>query len=200
MCTAHAVTDGFCTRAQLGQFILDLPEGKLVNSTSFWSARLELPSKQGAGNDTNLSTSGFWNNPAGNPTPPPSNYNSPWRRQEPSSRISPTDRRRATDDNLTGFYSYKDPIQYRVKKTGYYCVGKFNFCLHSIELYQQRLFTAVVPVTVQSSLARATTDVPYHPSYRGLVLFKNSFDGKLPASDYPKVTVSITISCLSRAH
>jgi hypothetical protein len=52
---------------------------------------------------------------------------------------------------------------------------------------------AVVPVTVlqTSSTAalqsRQSSDV--HPSYRGTVLFRNVFDGRLPATDYPKVNV-----------
>ena len=37
---------------------------------------------------------------------------------------------------------------------------------------------------------QANTDVPFHPSYKGTVLFKNTFDGQLPAGDYPKVNVS----------
>lgn len=45
---------------------------------------------------------------------------------------------------------------------------------------------AIVPVTVIST-RRAPTDVPFHPSYTGSVLFMNKFDGQLPASDYPKV-------------
>ena len=32
-----------------------------------------------------------------------------------------------------------------------------------------------------------STDVPFHPQYEGIVLFKNKFDGQLPATDYPKV-------------
>lgn len=44
--------------------------------------------------------------------------------------------------------------------------------------------------------ARAPTDVPYHPSYNGLVFFQNTFDGQLPATDYPKVTVSFDCEVL----
>lgn len=77
---------------------------------------------------------------------------------------------------------------------------------------------AIVPVTVISSTTRqAPTDlVPYHPTYNGVVLFKNTFDGQLPAADYPKINVSspgviyalqlthfarsFTSSCSSRMH
>ncbi len=49
---------------------------------------------------------------------------------------------------------------------------------------------AAVPVTLEGNSRRAQTDVPYHPSYKGSVLFKNTFDGQLAATDYPKVHVS----------
>jgi hypothetical protein len=41
-------------------------------------------------------------------------------------------------------------------------------------------------------------DVPYHPSYDGIVLFKNTFDGQLEAIDYPKVNVCTPILMQSR--
>jgi hypothetical protein len=50
---------------------------------------------------------------------------------------------------------------------------------------------AVVPVTVlPMNEDTNSTDIPYHPTYKGEVLFANKFSGQLPASDYPKVTVS----------
>lgn len=49
---------------------------------------------------------------------------------------------------------------------------------------------AVIPITVQPPLTRrADTSAP-HPSYTGSVLFRNTFDGQLPATDYPKVDVN----------
>lgn len=48
-----------------------------------------------------------------------------------------------------------------------------------------------MPVTVLNPAVRqAPTDVPSHPTYNGVVLFRNTFDGQLPATDYPKVNVS----------
>ncbi|KAG6914637.1 hypothetical protein DXG01_016198 [Tephrocybe rancida] len=161
VCTALAVTEGKCTRNQLGRFILDLPSGKQVNQTSFWSASVKLSANKASTNETNASSGEFWNNPAGNPTPPASNYTSPWRRRK-SSSYSLAVARRQTE--ISGLFSYTEPIQYPVRKT------------------------AVVPVTVVNlPTARAPTDVPYHPSYTGHVFFKNTFNGKLPATDYPKV-------------
>ena len=57
--------------------------------------------------------------------------------------------------------------------------------------------TAVVPLTVLSSdtvgTGGSSTDVPFHPRYQGSVLFKNKFDGQLPATDYPKVNLYLTL-------
>jgi hypothetical protein len=50
-------------------------------------------------------------------------------------------------------------------------------------------YPAIVPVTVLPAVQREGTKVPYHPIYSGKVLFQNTFDGKLPAADYPKVKV-----------
>ncbi|KAL0951511.1 hypothetical protein HGRIS_008196 [Hohenbuehelia grisea] len=159
VCTSSAVAGGFCSRADLGRFILDLPAGKSINETSFWSARIDLSHENITAKD--VSTSGFWDNPEGNPTPPSSNYTSPWRRSLVRRQDSPS--------SPTGIYHYSEPIQYTVRKTGYYCV-------------------AIVPVTLQSSQTRQQTpDVPFHATYSGNIFFKNTFDGKLPATDYPKV-------------
>jgi hypothetical protein len=49
---------------------------------------------------------------------------------------------------------------------------------------------AVVPVTVVSNSTTDSTDVPFHPTYSGKILFQNVFKGELPATDYPKVNVS----------
>ncbi|KAF7339301.1 Integral membrane protein [Mycena sanguinolenta] len=155
VCTSNALAGGFCTQAEMGKFIIDLPIGKYLNSTSFWTARVELPANQTERSDASVASSdgSFWNNPDGNPTPPADNHTTPWRRS-----LSP----RADDLNPSpdGLYSYSQPIQYFVRKTGYYCV-------------------AMIPVTLQRSEEHAT--------YKGTVFFQNTFDGMLPATDYPKV-------------
>ncbi|KIM70203.1 hypothetical protein SCLCIDRAFT_12757 [Scleroderma citrinum Foug A] len=102
------------------------------------------------------------------------NQTSPSRRRSGTASIQVLHGPRQQDDVLnpspTGVLSYTSAIQYQVRKTGYYCV-------------------AIVPVTVISPTTRQTsTDlVPFHPTYNGVVLFKNTFDGQLPAADYPKV-------------
>ncbi|KAJ7492427.1 lung seven transmembrane receptor-domain-containing protein [Mycena latifolia] len=153
VCTANAMAGGFCTQAEMGKFIIDLPAGKYLNSTSFWTARVELPANQTARETSGTNTNSFWDNPKGNPTPPPGNYSSPWRR----SLVSRVDNLNPSPD---GLYSYSGPIHYQVRKTGYYCV-------------------AMVPMTLQRDEEHAT--------YKGLVFFQNTFNGKLPAADYPKV-------------
>ncbi|KZT02462.1 uncharacterized protein LAESUDRAFT_738744 [Laetiporus sulphureus 93-53] len=157
VCTSDAVRGGYCDNSQLGRFIIDLPEGKSVNDTSFWSARVSFSRSDSTSPSSDTTTNGFWDNPEGNPTPPESNNTSPWRRDE------------ALNPSPSGILTYELPIQYKMRKTGYYCV-------------------AIVPVTVLQNTARQdSTDVPYHPTYSGTVFFRNTFDGKLPATDYPKV-------------
>ncbi|KAH8119856.1 lung seven transmembrane receptor-domain-containing protein [Phellopilus nigrolimitatus] len=136
VCTSDAVRGGFCDSSGLGKFIIDLPDGKSLNETSFWTARVGFRSRNAT--------------------------SSKLVRQDGDSSQS-------TSDVLW----YDQPIQYQVRNTGYYCV-------------------AIVPVTVltdESSAAgkRAPSDVPFHPSYSGVILFQNTFNGELPASDYPKV-------------
>ncbi|THH07355.1 hypothetical protein EW145_g3438 [Phellinidium pouzarii] len=134
ICTSDAVRGGFCNSDGLGKFIIDLPAGKSLNETSFWTARVGFRS--------NGTTSKMSRQDSGPTSPGP--------------------------DVLW----YDEPIQYPVRKTGYFCV-------------------AIVPVTVLTddspSRRQADTDVPFHPSYNGVILFQNTFDGKLPASEYPKV-------------
>ncbi|TFK56672.1 protein PTM1 [Heliocybe sulcata] len=163
VCTSDAMRNNFCNSSQLGRFILDLPDGKSINDTSFWSARVGFGGSGNSSTPSEVSTSGFWDNPEGNPDVPEDEntvYTSPWLARA-------YDRRDDLNPSPTGILWYQEPIQYQVRKTGYYCV-------------------AMVPVTVLSS-SDDTTDVPYHPTYNGLVFFQNTFSGKLPATDYPKV-------------
>ncbi|KAJ7631174.1 lung seven transmembrane receptor-domain-containing protein [Roridomyces roridus] len=145
ICTANSMASGFCTADEMGKFILDLPEGKSLNSTSFWTARVELPANRTGGT---ASSGSLWNNPEGNPVLPASNGTTQWRRAD------------ALNPSPDGLYAYSEPIQYFVRKAGYYCV-------------------AMIPVTVEGHDAHAT--------YQGLVFFQNTFNGMLPAADYPKV-------------
>src|SRR6266550_1641957 len=100
---------GHCTRAQLGQFIIDLPDGKSISNTSFWSARVVLPDKS-VGSNTTV-------------TPPPSERASPWRRGLSSTPDRTLFRRQSLNSSPQSPYHYTESIHYIVEKTGYYCVG-----------------------------------------------------------------------------
>ncbi|EPQ60397.1 protein PTM1 [Gloeophyllum trabeum ATCC 11539] len=183
VCTSDAMRNNFCNSSQLGRFIIDLPEGKSVNQTSFWSARVGFGRPSGSGTPSDVSTTDFWDNPDGNPVIPEdenTKYTSPWLSRSAHDAalgslgfMSPKRRDDALNPSPSGILWYQDPIQYQVRKTGYYCV-------------------AMVPVTVLSS-SEDTTDVPYHPTYNGVVLFQNTFNGKLPATDYPKVNFYLAL-------
>lgn len=102
MCTSDALVQGDCTQENLGHFILDLPLGKTINDTSFWSARILLSD---SASTSSMSIKSFEPvqqrfAPRGNPNPSP-------------------------DDILT----YSQAIHYHVTKTGYYCVGMYPNCL-----------------------------------------------------------------------
>lgn len=133
-----------------------------MNETSFWSARVEL-----TGNNT--ASSG--------------------RRRETG--ISQILQRQATVANSSAIITYTEPIHYPVEKTGFYCVGKLIFDDLETKLVADTFLQAVIPITVQSpSTRRASTGALLHPSYEGSVLFRNTFNGLLPATDYPKVNVN----------
>ncbi|WVR04155.1 hypothetical protein IAU60_001154 [Kwoniella sp. DSM 27419] len=72
---------------------------------------------------------------------------------------------------------YSGLITYAVPKTGYYCVG-------------------IVPVTLVNTRSNMPLDArdATHAEYSGLVLFKNTFEGELPAVEYPKINFYLFLS------
>jgi hypothetical protein len=123
VCTSNAVAGGFCNKESLGRFIFDLPDGMAINETSFWSARVAFS----ASNDTSsLAAGSLWDNPDGT-VPPSSEYVAPWRREGIESmnpdHLALRDGDGALNLSPSGILYYKGPIQYLVRKTGYYCVG-----------------------------------------------------------------------------
>ncbi|OAX43046.1 hypothetical protein K503DRAFT_789806 [Rhizopogon vinicolor AM-OR11-026] len=160
VCTTDAVRDGRCSSENIGKFIFSSDDGTTISQSSLWTASVAL-------NQTSSDSSGFWDNPEGNPSLPDDEDASPWRSRE--LHYFPRQANDTLNPSPYDTIAYTQPIQYQVRKTGYYCV-------------------AIVPVTVMNPAARqGPTDVPYHPTYNGVVLFRNTFDGKLPATDYPKV-------------
>jgi hypothetical protein len=98
-----------------------------MSNTTFWSARVAFPSTTSTVTGSlaedsvadGASKNGFWDNPEGNPKPPVSPYDTPFRRADPPPNPSPS-----------GLLEYDQPIQYIVRKTGYYCVGEFEPYFH----------------------------------------------------------------------
>ena len=120
----------------------------------------------------------------GNPSPPAIWYN-PSPRRDIRSQVFSRETSNSTSDLI-----YKEPIHYPVTKTGFYCVGKSTPVVNH-RCWCRNTLLAAIPVTVSHVVStRADTDVPFHPSYTGKVLFQNVFKGQLPATDYPKVNVS----------
>ncbi|KIJ27183.1 hypothetical protein M422DRAFT_62056 [Sphaerobolus stellatus SS14] len=176
ICTTSALEQGLCEESSLGHFIFDLPPDKSLNDASFFETRLglkEITSESSSATSSSIephqtsetpkAEAGFWDNPAGNPTPTPGTYDSPWRR----ATASPISTRQNTTEgnDSVSIEWYKEPLTYKVDKTGYYCV-------------------AIVPITVDGLLGRQEGQSPH---YQSIILFRNTFDGKLPATDYPKV-------------
>lgn len=118
VCTTDAVRVGLCAYDNVGKFIFSSDDGTTANQTTFWTASVALNQTSGASSDS----SGLWESPEGNPTPPADNNTSPWRSRDLHHSL------RQSSDLLNpspyGTVAYSQPIQYQVRKTGYYCAGK----------------------------------------------------------------------------
>ena len=99
VCTTDALVRGDCTQEDLGNFILDLPQGKTINDTSFWSARVLLSSASAS------ATKSF------GPV---------------QQRFTPRENSNPSPDVIL---TYSKAIHYHVTKTGYYCIGVYFNCL-----------------------------------------------------------------------
>jgi hypothetical protein len=117
VCTTDAVRVGLCAYDNVGKFIFFSDDGTAANQTTFWTASVALNQTRGASSDS----SGLWDSPDGNPTLPADNHTSPWRSRELHHSL-----RQTNDLNPSpyGTVAYTQPIQYQVRKKGYYCVGK----------------------------------------------------------------------------
>ncbi|KAG2367769.1 protein PTM1 [Suillus spraguei] len=154
VCTTDAVRVGLCAYDNVGKFIFSSDDGTTANQTTFWTASVALNQTSGTSSES------LENNSA----TPADNHTLPLRSREFYHILQ-----QSSDPSPSGIVTYTQPIQYQVRKKGYYCV-------------------AILPVTVLNPTTRQVpTDVPYHPTYSGVILFRNTFDGQLPATDYPKV-------------
>lgn len=117
---------GFCDTSGLGRFILDLPTGKSIENTTFWSARVAFPgSERGSSNATGQ---GRWIDPGGSPTSLRNGRTSAFRRDVQTRQTGAN-----PNPSPSGLLVYHEPIQYFVRKTGYYCVGKLVYRLKEAE-------------------------------------------------------------------
>ena len=119
-----------------------------MNETSFLSARVDL-----LGNNTG--SSGFWDNPKGNPTPPPSESDTPPRQREAG--LSKYLQRQAAVENPSQILTYTTPIHYPVTKTGFYCVGELFISAQIksvLEIFSTSCGTRYRPFLIKTSLQR----------------------------------------------
>lgn len=212
---------GFCSYEELGSFIVGLPSGRGLNDTSIWSKRVifsghpstivdlhDTPSKVATKKES-PARGRFGVDPNGDPTPPNTDFATPRKRtptpvaqknedtagdevphkmadtSAPASTPTPTSTPTpastpASSPATKNILNYAEPIIYAVPKTGYYCV-------------------AIIPLTVMDQTKktlseRAATDVPTHPTYGGTILFRNVFNGQLPAAEYPKVNFYLALT------
>ena len=200
---------GSCSYDDLGSFIISLPSGKSLNDTSIWSKRVILSgqpstivdlhdtSSKVAANGGSAAHGGSGIDPNGNPMPPFEDPASSWKRAP--TPVAQENKNNAGDETDTMYHTmadapptptstsaskntlqYAEPVTYPVPKTGYYCV-------------------AIIPLTVMDQpkerlSERAPTDVPAHPTYAGTILFRNVFNGQLPAAEYPKVNFYLALT------
>jgi hypothetical protein len=90
--------------------------------------------------------------------------------------------------------AYTGPVHYPVPKTGYYCVGmSFSTSIVTRTRNLEADKIGIVPVTLLNE--RSTQGMEprqaNHAEYSGLVLFKSTFEGELPAAEYPKINVCL---------
>jgi hypothetical protein len=128
VCTTDAVKSGLCSYENIGKFIFgteDPDDPTLITETSFWTASVVL-------NQTGIAESippSLWDDPQGNPTLPSEDNTSPWLSRGVAPimvHVNPRDND-PLNPSPSGILAYASPIQYQVRKTGYYCVGKLVF-------------------------------------------------------------------------
>ncbi|ORY26066.1 lung seven transmembrane receptor-domain-containing protein [Naematelia encephala] len=91
--------------------------------------------------------------------------------------------------------TYTGPIGYAVPKSGYYCVGIVPVTLvnsrSDLPPNAKLFIREAAPEDAAVSLeGRQAT----HAEYSGLVLFRNNFEGELPAVEYPKINFYMFLS------
>ncbi|OSD03287.1 hypothetical protein PYCCODRAFT_1458672 [Trametes coccinea BRFM310] len=173
ICNSLAIRDGLCEKSQYGRFVLDLPHGKAIENTSFWSAGIRF--REVAHSRTH-----------GLAKQPPEDFGA---RSEPQSALLigdlPPSQRQANSTVTTwqefrpspaDIVWYDGPIHYAVRELRYYCV-------------------AIVPVIAWVPEDTSADGIPESTRYMGTILFHNSFSGKLPAKEHPKLYFYFALFC-----
>lgn len=134
VCNLAAFRANLCKSEQLGQFIVDMPPGQLLNSTSIWTTAVRFDSGVARPNIRN---------------------------------------------GTLGMSRSAGPFKYNVPRTGYYCVGAVPVTVSSGQTGDED--AAYVPAADADGLDTSGT------TFTGVVDFQNTFEGYLPAAEYPKI-------------
>lgn len=119
VCTTDAVKSGLCPYENIGKFIFgteDPNDPTLITQTSFWTASVVL-------NQTSIAANippSLWDDP-------PSEDNTSPRHSRGVAPIVDSRDDDPLNPSPSGILAYTSPIQYQVRTTGYYCVGKSVF-------------------------------------------------------------------------
>ncbi|KAJ3011419.1 hypothetical protein NUW54_g2183 [Trametes sanguinea] len=171
VCSSIAIRDGLCEKSQYGRFILDLPPGRTVEDTSFWSAGMRFrESANGHPNSSVNRSLKILDERSKSQTAPCIDY----LRQRRASSIITT--RPGVRPSPTDIVCYDGPIRYVVRELGYYCI-------------------AIVPVIAWQPKGTSASSIPGAPRYGGTILFRNTFNGRLPASEHPKLHIYFALFC-----
>ncbi|ODN97486.1 major facilitator protein [Cryptococcus wingfieldii CBS 7118] len=192
ICTTSAVRSGLCTDSNMGGFITTYPEGVDTNATSIFTTPLRFSnvfsSIPSSDEDESVEASATTSAESAEETGSTESESEEESAEgldaeneyEEAAKLAESvgdiEERRVTARDREGVAPlYTSPITYAVPKTGYYCVG-------------------IVPVTLVNSKRDLTKREATHAEYSGVVLFRNTFEGELPAVEYPKIGFYLSLS------
>ncbi|ODN76627.1 hypothetical protein L202_05274 [Cryptococcus amylolentus CBS 6039] len=192
ICTTSAVRSGLCTDSDMGGFITTYPEGVDTNTTSIFTTPLRFSnvfsSIPSSDEDESVEVSSTTSAESAEETGSTESESEEESAEDMDAEneyeeaaklaesVEDIEERGVTARAREGLAPlYTSPITYAVPKTGYYCVG-------------------IVPVTLVNSKRDLTKREATHAEYSGVVLFRNTFEGELPAVEYPKISFYLSLS------
>ncbi|EIW66224.1 hypothetical protein TREMEDRAFT_45866 [Tremella mesenterica DSM 1558] len=192
ICTTSAVRSGLCSSSQLGQFITSLPDSIPLSSTSIFTSAIKFQSSSfptptspypPTGEDevypVESSTTRIGSYPTGVSDEPTGDPDEPFEETgDPYGDGGDADESYGNEETGDGVETYTGPIEYAVPKTGYYCVDN------------TKRSTDGTHHLVRDDMNPRQT----HAEYSGTVLFRNTFEGELPAVEYPKINFYFVLS------